>query len=748
MPKIPILAYYYHKKEEDHILKYLKDPTKTDSFIFGFIEISEIHFLKKEGILFDILNEAEISKDKIPRNLQAKSMGKSFAYFQAEESNATVSSQKNYYLIKFKGPLFDTWKKQLEAAQIRFLENLQNNIYKVYTSENIKFFQRFPFIAAARPFKTGDKDIIVRRSVLSVLDVFDLNTEESRVSIYDIRIQAGEPAEDLLNFLHERKIEVLNADQHKFRVRLTGTEMVSTLSQRKEVYAIEEYIKPKLHNDKARFILHIEEINDEGIHSIVPYEGDGQIIGVADTGLDADHQDFQRRIHKIVARGRSHDHSDPHGHGTHVAGSILGDGNASQGLIKGIAPKAKLFFQSILDDHGGLGGLPLSLNELFQEAYEEGVRIHNNSWGALAESEYRFNSMEVDEYVYHHKDMLLVISAGNEGTAFQPRNSKSGFVDWLSLGSPATAKNALTVGASRSSRKEGGFAALSYGQAWPDVYPHDPIRGEQISGDIECIAGFSSRGPCGNESRIKPDVVAPGTDIASTKSSLAPTTNFWGPYPKNRMYAFMGGTSMAAPIVTGFAALIREYFMKERSHVPSAALLKATIVNSTRKLKGKDALADHAIVPNFHQGFGCIDMRNALPNVLQPNLSLNFADTWHQPALQFTAMGQRFLFRIEVKEGLPLRLCLTWTDPPGRGLQNNLNLFLMHKARQFKWTGNEEIPRMITAFDRDNNVEIIRVDDPHAGEYLIAVQAANILFSPQDFALVVTGFVTSPLTQL
>jgi hypothetical protein len=116
--------------------------------------------------------------------------------------------------------------------------------------------------------------------------------------------------------------------------------------------------------------------------------------------------------------------------------------------------------------------------------------------------------------------------------------------------------------------------------------------------------------------------------------------------------------------------------------------------------------------------------------------------------LQFNSTGERCLFAVNVDDGVPLRVCLCWTDPPGRGLQNNLNLFVMHKARQHKWAGNHELPRTITSFDRDNNVEIIRIENAEPGEYLIAVQAANIIFSPQDYALVVTGNLSSQLIQL
>jgi iron(III) transport system substrate-binding protein len=74
-----------------------------------------------------------------------------------------------------------------------------------------------------------------------------------------------------------------------------------------------------------------------------------------------------------------------------------------------------------------------------------------------------------------------------------------------------------------------------------------------VSGDPKAMAAFSSRGPC-DDRRIKPDVVAPGTDIVSTRSATAPLSHFWGPH-QNAKYAYMGGTSMAAPLVAGFKAL-------------------------------------------------------------------------------------------------------------------------------------------------------------------------------------------------
>lgn len=72
---------------------------------------------------------------------------------------------------------------------------------------------------------------------------------------------------------------------------------------------------------------------------------------------------------------------------------------------------------------------------------------------------------------------------------------------------------------------------------------------------------------------------------------------------------------MATPLVAGCAALIREYYIKDRKHELSAALLKATLINSTKWLRGQDSIAQHnRLLPNYHQGFRFVYMPQAISN--------------------------------------------------------------------------------------------------------------------------------------
>jgi hypothetical protein len=752
-----VIAYFMHEYEQTYALQALANAESTESFVIGDLDESEIGLLQEKGL---IVQEQLAAPIETPvdddRGYSAASLvdsssddGGDFGGYSAAAPTISALFEEafpapvDFYSVALRGPLLEARREQLDALGVTLGDRLPEGGYKVrLRSEQVSQVNGLPFVehvtwlapaASAPQFAASSIYSPERGSGAGV----------SEPLTFDVRLQDPADKDTVLAWLSARNIDVVGSTARKIRFHAQADAPdLDELAMLPEVDRIDQYTPPELANDRARCLLGIDSAAG-GAAPVLAEDGTGQIVAVADTGIDDQHPDFQGRIVAAVAHGRPGDASDPHGHGTHVAGSVLGDGSASNGQIKGVAPQAKLFFQSLLDGQGKLGGLPLDLNDLFDEAYQAGARIHNNSWSAVTNSEYTMSSEEVDEFVADHRDMLVVIAAGNEGTGVRPRKADPGYVDWLSIGSPASCKNALTVGASRSDRTDGPLAARTWNAAWYGRFPSPPIANETVSGDPESLAAFSSRGPC-NDHRIKPDLVAPGTEILSTRSAKAPPTRYRG----SAHYTFENGTSMAAPLVSGCAALVRQYYVQKCAHAnPSAALLKATLVNSTQWLKGDDANAKIPGRPNNHQGHGRVCMTLAIPNPSQPGLALQFVDDWQ--TFQFTRTGQRKRYQFVLPADAPeLRFCMAYTDRPARGLQNNLNLIVEHAETRNKYFGNKSRPDALTELDTDNNLESIRIALAKAGTYNIQVLVANLLQPKQDFALVVTGVGVPALTPI
>lgn len=466
------------------------------------------------------------------------------------------------------------------------------------------------------------------------------------------------------------------------------------------------YIEPSttynLTNDRARDLVAATPLGVEGFLSldVQGLTGDGQIIGLADSGLDIGqiddiHPDLagvRGRLPKVVmlrSWAGAPLAADPSGHGTHMAATIAGTGAASSGRFQGLAPGASIYFQGLLDESGQLDPPP-DLNDLFAPAYAAGVRIHVNGWGG-EDGGYQSTASETDSFIWNHPDFLVIFSAGNGGPGAG------------SLTPEAHTKNGLVVGASQS--------------------PHPLFDPRQD--DSAQVSDFSGRGPT-SDGRLKPELLAPGALISARARQVVSEFDLGDGY-----YTYLEGTSMASAVAGGSAALLREYLIKyEQAPRPTAALLKAALVS------GASAPQDG---PD-NNGFGVLDLGGTVLSLHENTLEL--ADSRDGVADGATAT---YTFQVQSGEA-PFKATLAWTDWPvapgaGRLLVNNLDLVVEDPSGR-TWQGNSFLGTGKP--DDVNNVEQVYINRPEPGTYTIHVRGTGIAQNSvsgaasrsQDYALV------------
>jgi subtilisin family serine protease len=542
-----------------------------------------------------------------------------------------------------------------------------------------------------------------------------------------------------------------------FHVRLPASAL-RAIVQRDDVVWAEPYRAPHILNDRAREVLGVTAARQQASW----LTGKGQIVAVSDTGLDVQTNlsaDFAGRVVQAftpqqMAEGdprcpttsAAQTWSDRNGHGTHVSGTVLGSGALSPGGVSyaGIAPEARLVVQSFSTGGSYFDCFPPDMS-FVAKAYAAGARVQNASWGMPVGSMYTDFERMLDDVLWQHKDLLMVVAAGNAGSDL----NKDGVIDQYGISSPGTAKNVLSVGASENNRPPTGStcAPLESGipqqnQCWGRQYDSAPFFDDFTSDNPNGMAAFSSRGPA-LDGRIKPEIVAPGSNVISSASH---STSAVYPYGRvNGDYAYDNGTSMSTPMVSGLAALVRQWLGQARHMTnPSAAMVKALLLNGAVDLSpGQYGTGGQREIPgkwpNNVEGWG----RASLPGSLE--LSGGQGLWLLDERAGIVRSGVVAFYTLQVSAGQPLRFTLAWTDYPaspvaGRTLVNDLDLEIQGPNGSV-WRGNAsaDLPadcRDGVGADRCNNAESVLIAAPSTGTYAVRVRAAAIVQGPQPFALV------------
>jgi serine protease AprX len=285
--------------------------------------------------------------------------------------------------------------------------------------------------------------------------------------------------------------------------------------------------------------------------------GTGVGVAVIDTGIDGTLPDFSdasgasRVVASVVTNPDARTPRDTYGHGTHVAGIIAGDGRQRafddpvRGRYVGIAPDANLIAIKASDDAGrgtildAIYGLQFAVDH--KDLYN--IRVVNLSLSSTVAQSYRTDPLDAAvESAYFH-GILVVAAAGNRGAA-----------DDATDYSPGNDPFALSVGA---------------------VDDH----GTTERGD-DTVTDWSSTGST-QDGIMKPELAAPGAHIVSTLAHGSAFAELCPTCIVDDSYMRLGGTSMAAPVAAGTAALL---FQLHPEWTPDQ--VKSTLIETARDVSG------------------------------------------------------------------------------------------------------------------------------------------------------------------
>ncbi|MBM3318519.1 MAG: S8 family serine peptidase [Candidatus Eisenbacteria bacterium] len=621
---------------------------------------------------------------------------------------------EGYFLVQARGPITPEWREELEAAGARIHGYIPEHTFLVRLDGQARL--RAAGLSATHwvgPYHPAYK---ISPGIGTQTFVTPERMADPRLRLM---VRVFESPEAVSARIGELGGEVLDYTDDGFSRRFlirAPREAVAPLARIPEVWWIEEQPEFRTLNNATRWVVQSNAsgwtpIWDQGLF------GENEIVTIMDSGVDynscwfrengnaAPGPSHRKVIDYSLFGGNAYDGCDL-GHGTHVAGTICGDQsyiNPGNYNYNGMAYKARLTVQDVgADDWAGCNfgsvNVPSSLTSAFNASFGLNARVHSNSWGSTSNS-YDGYCVDVDNAMWTRPEFLVCFAAGNSG----PGGS--------TVGSPGTAKNCVTVGATQQAPNQ------------------------------ETIASYSSRGPA-SDSRIKPTVTAPGGE---SPNYIVSANNHTGNPPSPTCLSQgdpFQGTSMATPAVAGMALSVRQYFRDGfypqgvaggDPIQPTGALVKATLVSSSADMGGSD-------IPNNNEGWGRIlldralffegDTRELIAEMVSPGL----------------ATGQSWTHQVTVDDTEELVVTLVWSDYPGTSgsgvaIVNDLDLTVTDPGGAL-YRGNVFASGQSTtggSADRRNVEECVRRRNPASGVWTVTVTGHNVPQGPQPFAVVLNG---------
>ncbi len=601
-----------------------------------------------------------------------------------------IKNIEGHILLQLSQPLNPAIREKLKNQGVELLEYIPSNTWKAKISTGaVNKVKAMDFVHAMGDIHPVDK--FPKRVLEKDFRSYSYNNDGT------VSILVTFHRDIHFDRLSEILTDISGSTEHKEFI--SGNRAVLKIPQDKlpifagfdEVNWIEDRPTPKaINNVNAAALSNIDKL------PATPYnlDGTGIVIGEWDGGeVRSDHPDFSGRV-TIVDSGSVSTHS------THVSGTMIGSGSGNA-AAKGMAPAAILY---AYDFYGDVS------TEMNSAVSTYNIVLSNNSWGYVLgwENNYYDDDMQVwfgdsgfGQYTSESRawdqnvintNLIIVQSAGND------RNDNGD--------------------ESQSGHHHAGDSTTVYYDYHPPDGDYDCIDPIGISKNIISVGAvtdsgamisFSSWGPA-DDGRIKPDIVANGQALTST---CPPST-----------YCSMSGTSMSAPVVTGAIALIIEHYAAVFGVDPSAAMVKALLINSAID-KGNTG-------PDYSYGWGMLDARAAVDLI---------SDYLLEDTISNSNIKE---YDISVPYSIEdLKVVISWTDPAGtpgaaKALVNDIDIEIVDPSSGIHrpWTLDPDYPSnpAITGINSLDNVEQVIVSSPEEGLWTVRVKGTSIQGS-QAFAL-------------